>query len=31
MRSHAVRVTVVEGSVEVPLRQISFADLMSGR
>ena len=31
MRSSAVRVTVVEGSVDVPLRRISFADLMSRR
>jgi hypothetical protein len=31
MRSSAVRVTVVEGSVDVPLRRISFAELMSRR
>ena len=31
MRSSAVRVTVVEGAVDVPLRRISFADLMSRR
>ena len=31
MRSGAVRVTVVEGSVDVPLRRVSFTELMSGR
>jgi hypothetical protein len=31
MRSSAVRVTVVEGSVDVPLRRFRFAELMSRR